>query len=739
MACAGIKTVAVYSEADADAVHVRTADEAVLVGPAPTVDSYLRIDRVVEACKRTGAQAVHPGYGFLSERHQFQKALQEEGIKFIGPGTEAITAMGDKIGSKKIAKAAKVNTIPGFLGEVENEEHLVSIAREVGYPVMVKASSGGGGKGMRIAWNDKQLVEGYRLSRSEARSSFGDDRMLVEKFIEEPRHIEIQIIADSHGNVVALPERDCSVQRRNQKVLEEAPSQFLDAATRRAMQEQAASLARAVGYESAGTVEMLADKYRNFYFLEMNTRLQVEHPVTEFITGLDLVELMIRVAAGEKLPESLLRETTPGGAWTGAIRGWAVEARVYAEDPSRNFLPATGGLWYLRAPQTQGNVRVDTGVEEGSVISVHYDPMISKTIGYGASRLEAIHTLERSLRRYRVVGPPNNLPFLRRTLLHPTFVAGQCVTSFLEKSLPECLPLPVAPNTDAAALAAVAEALLLRPRGGRGAGGVGPVRDIWDVADGARPTSQAPRNVSFIHNPKPSDDTHAAPDDPAVLLSIHETRLRAAPGPRPAHPLAADPGTTAFDVSVRAATQAEALTHHHTKSKEGAKDGAKDGSPSTSMSTRVVVHAADVVAGSSRTAPRVELDVTVGGHRFGATVVVAESASGRHVHVFADQGLPEPHYAFRRPPKDLGSAKGSASASNVLAPMAGKIASVLVKPGEAVEEGTPLLTLQAMKMEHVVSASGPGTVETVLCAAGDFVEDKAVLVAFASKDKKKDK
>src|SRR5215468_3937609 len=375
----GIKTVAVYSEADADARHVREADEAVAIGPAPAAQSYLAIDRIVEACRQTGADAVHPGYGFLSENRAFAAALSRAGVVFIGPTPEAIAAMGDKIESKKLAQKAKVNIVPGYLGVIKNDKEAGKIARGVGYPVMIKASAGGGGKGMRIARDDGEVREGFRAAASEARSSFADDRVFIEKFIENPRHIEIQILADRHGNVLYLGERECSIQRRHQKVIEEAPSPFLDDKTRAAMGRQAVALATAVGYESAGTVEFIVDAKKHFYFLEMNTRLQVEHPVTELVTGLDLVAQMIRIAAGEKLTLKQKDVRT---------KGWAIEARVYAEDPERGFLPSTGRLVRYREPT--GSVRIDSGVYEGAEISMFYDPMIAKVIGHGADRREAV-------------------------------------------------------------------------------------------------------------------------------------------------------------------------------------------------------------------------------------------------------------------------------------------------------------------------------------------------------------
>jgi propionyl-CoA carboxylase alpha chain len=428
----GIKTVAVYSDADRDALHVEMADEAVHLGPPPAAQSYLIIDKIVEACKQTGAEAVHPGYGFLSEREAFPIALAKAGVVFIGPNPKAIAAMGDKIESKKAAAKAKVSTVPGYMGEIDDAKHAVKIAEEIGYPVMMKASAGGGGKGMRIAFNRKEVEEGFPLARSEAKASFGDDRMFIEKFIVDPRHIEIQLIGDKHGNVVYLGERECSIQRRNQKVIEEAPSPLLDEKTRRAMGEQAVALAKAVGYDSAGTVEFVAGQDRSFYFLEMNTRLQVEHPVTELVTGVDLVELMIRSAAGEKLPftQSDVK-----------LNGWAIESRVYAEDPFRNFLPSIGRLVKYRPPaeevQNGITVRNDTGVEEGGEISMYYDPMIAKLVTHGPTRIAAIDAQADALDAFYIDGIQHNVPFVSALMHHPRWREGKLSTGFIAEEYPE--------------------------------------------------------------------------------------------------------------------------------------------------------------------------------------------------------------------------------------------------------------------------------------------------------------
>ena len=428
----GIKTVAVYSDADRNALHVEMADEAVHIGPPPANQSYIVIDKIMDAIKQTGAQAVHPGYGFLSENSKFAEALDAAGVAFIGPPVGAIESMGDKITSKKIAQEAGVNTVPGYMGLIADAEEAVKISNEIGYPVMIKASAGGGGKGMRIAWNDTEAREGFQSSKNEAANSFGDDRIFIEKFVTQPRHIEIQVLADAHGNCIYLNERECSIQRRNQKVVEEAPSPFLDAATRKAMGEQSCALAKAVGYTSAGTVEFIVDGNRNFYFLEMNTRLQVEHPVTELITGVDLVEQMIRVANGE--PLSITQDDVK-------INGWAIENRLYAEDPYRGFLPSIGRLTRYRPPAEFATdthvVRNDTGVYEGGEISMYYDPMIAKLCTWGPTRGEAIEHMRNALDGFEVEGIGHNLPFLSAVMDHPKFVSGDMTTAFIAEEYPD--------------------------------------------------------------------------------------------------------------------------------------------------------------------------------------------------------------------------------------------------------------------------------------------------------------
>jgi propionyl-CoA carboxylase alpha chain len=450
----GIETVAVYSEADRDALHVEMADEAVLIGPPAAAESYLLIDKIVEACRQTGAEAVHPGYGFLSEREAFPVALEKAGVVFIGPNPGAIAAMGDKIESKKAAAKADVSTVPGHLGVIEDEKHAVKIADEIGYPVMIKASAGGGGKGMRIAHSKSEVAEGFSLAKAEAKSSFGDDRVFIEKFIVDPRHIEIQVLGDKHGNVIYLGERECSIQRRNQKVIEEAPSPLLDETTRRKMGEQAVALAKAVKYDSAGTVEFVAGQDKSFFFLEMNTRLQVEHPVTELITGIDLVEQMIRSAAGEKL-KLAQKDVT--------LTGWAVESRVYAEDPFRNFLPSIGRLVKYRPPAEASRdgitVRNDTGVQEGGEISIYYDPMIAKLVTHAPSRAAAIEAQSRALDAFYVDGIRHNIPFLSALMSHPRWREGNLSTGFIAEEFPKGFVARAPEGEIARRLAAVGAAI----------------------------------------------------------------------------------------------------------------------------------------------------------------------------------------------------------------------------------------------------------------------------------------
>lgn len=455
----GIKTVAVYSEADVQALHVAMADEAVFIGAAPATESYLDQDKIIDACRQTGAQAVHPGYGFLSERAEFAKRLKAEKIAFIGPNPRAIEAMGDKIESKKFANEAKVSTVPGYLGVIESPDQAVEIAEGIGYPVMIKASAGGGGKGMRIAWNAPEVRDGYQRSKSEAASSFGDDRVFIEKFIENPRHIEIQVLGDKHGNVIHLLERECSIQRRNQKVLEEAPSPLLDEATRQEMGAQSIALAKAVDYDSAGTVEFVVDQDKNFYFLEMNTRLQVEHPVTELVTGVDLVEQMIRVAFGETL--ALKQENIKP-------KGWAIESRVYAEDPKRNFMPSIGRLVRYQPPADLDDgarvIRNDTGIVEGGEVSLYYDPMLAKLITHGPTRADAIETMSEALDAFEVQGIESNISFLSVLMDHPRWKSGELATSFLDDEFPDGYADAAGDPAESTVMAAVAFAIEILKR-----------------------------------------------------------------------------------------------------------------------------------------------------------------------------------------------------------------------------------------------------------------------------------
>lgn len=482
----GIATVAVYSDADREALHVKMADEAVHIGPAPSNQSYIVIQKIIDAVRQTGADAVHPGYGFLSENSNFAEALKAEGVAFIGPPPVAIEAMGDKITSKKIAASAGVSTVPGHMGLIEDANEAVKIANQIGYPVMIKASAGGGGKGMRIAWNDAEAREGFQSSKNEAKSSFGDDRIFIEKFVTQPRHIEIQVLGDQHGNLLYLGERECSIQRRNQKVIEEAPSPFLDAETRKAMGEQAVALGKAVGYFSAGTVEFIVDGDRKFYFLEMNTRLQVEHPVTELITGIDLVEEMIRVAAGEKL-----RFTQDDVK----LNGWAIESRLYAEDPYRNFLPSIGRLTRYRPPvegkRDDGTVvRNDTGVFEGGEISMYYDPMIAKLCSWAPDRASAIEVMGRALDDFEVEGIGHNLPFLSAVMDHPRFRSGLITTAFIAEEYPDGFAGVTPSEADAKKLAGVAALinLSMQRRGAQISGALAnhqrPVGADWVVTLG---------------------------------------------------------------------------------------------------------------------------------------------------------------------------------------------------------------------------------------------------------------
>jgi propionyl-CoA carboxylase alpha chain len=642
----GIATVAVYSDADRDALHVKQADEAVHIGPAPSNQSYIVIDRIMEAILQTGADAVHPGYGFLSENPVFAAALERAGVAFIGPPVKAIEAMGDKITSKKIAADAGVSTVPGHMGLIADAEEAVKISAQIGYPVMIKASAGGGGKGMRIAWNDAEAREGFQSSKNEAKSSFGDDRIFIEKFVTQPRHIEIQVLGDQHGTTLYLGERECSIQRRNQKVIEEAPSPFLNAATRKAMGEQAVALAKAVGYFSAGTVEFIVDGDRKFYFLEMNTRLQVEHPVTELVTGIDLVEQMIRVAAGEKL--SLSQDDIK-------LDGWAIESRLYAEDPYRNFLPSIGRLTRYRppveGPQPDGTVvRNDTGVFEGGEISMYYDPMIAKLCSWAPDRLAAIEAMSKALDDFEVDGIGHNLPFLSAVMEHPRFRSGNITTAFIAEEFPDGFS-GVHPDASAAKkLAAIAVLVnqALQERAVQISGTIGNRRRL-------------------------------VPHDWVVTLAGFEEE--------------ASLEMTADGASVRFG----------------------DGT---------------VLSASSGWLPgQTHAGFQIGGETMGVKINLAAAAirlRWRGMDVMARVRSPRVAELARLMPVKL----PPDTSKLLLCPMPGVITSVSVKPGDAVEAGQTLATVEAMKMENVLKAERRGVVSRVAASAGQSLAVDEVILEF---------
>ena len=656
----GIKTVAIYSDADAKALHVQMADEAIHIGPPPANQSYIVIDKVMQAIKESGAEAVHPGYGFLSENAKFAEALNAAGVAFIGPPKGAIESMGDKITSKKIAQDANVSTVPGYMGLIEDAEEAVKISNEIGYPVMIKASAGGGGKGMRIAWNDEEAREGFQSSKNEAANSFGDDRIFIEKFVTQPRHIEIQVLCDQHGNGVYLHERECSIQRRNQKVVEEAPSPFLDEATRKAMGEQSLALAHAVGYASAGTVEFIVDGDKNFYFLEMNTRLQVEHPVTELISGVDLVEQMIRVAAGETLSiqQSDLK-----------INGWAIENRLYAEDPYRNFLPSIGrltryrppqevkagpmaaaGNWHGEANEAETAVRNDTGVYEGGEISMFYDPMIAKLCTWGPDRGAAIEAMRVALDRFEVEGIGHNLPFVAAVMDHPKFISGDMTTAFIAEEYPDGFE-GVALSKEAlerVAAAGVAMHRLAEVRRARISGRMDnherKVGDEWCVSlqgEAFRVTSQA------------------SPEGTAVTFEdgrqMHVTGQWT-------------PGQTLADLSI-------------------------DGAP--------LVMKVDKITGGFRLRSR------------GADLKV-HIRTPRQAELAAK--MPE-----KIPPD---------TSKLLLCPMPGLVVKVDVSEGEEIQEGQALCTIEAMKMENILRAEKKGIVAKINAGAGDSLAVDDVIMEF---------
>ncbi|KRB98984.1 acetyl/propionyl-CoA carboxylase subuit alpha [Hydrogenophaga sp. Root209] len=657
----GIATVAVYSEADKEARHVQLADEAVLLGPAPSRESYLMADKIIEAAKQTGAQAIHPGYGFLSENEAFAKRVEEEGMAFIGPKHFSIAAMGDKIASKKLANAAKVNTIPGWNDAIESAERAVEIAKDIGYPVMIKASAGGGGKGLRVAFNDKEAFEGFTSCRNEARNSFGDDRIFIEKFVQEPRHIEIQVLGDSHGNVIYLNERECSIQRRHQKVIEEAPSPFISDATRKAMGEQAVALAKAVNYQSAGTVEFVVGKDQDFYFLEMNTRLQVEHPVTECITGVDLVELMIRVAAGEKLPltqDRVKRE------------GWAIECRINAEDPFRNFLPSTGRLVRFAPPTQsmwQGNtadllgVRVDTGVQDGGEIPMFYDSMIAKLIVHGKDRQEAIAKMREALNGFVIRGISSNIPFQAALLAHPKFVAGDFNTGFIAEHYGQGFRAEDVPHDDADFLVALA-AFVRRKSRERAAGlsgqlpgyGVKVGHDFRVIVLG----------TTGEHLYKPVHVDEVVGQLGSAVVTVADKRY------------AISSPSRLNDICITGECNGQAFT-----------------------------------AQIERGTPRNPLALVVqhNGTRIETMVVSPRMAELHALMPF-------------KAPADM--------SKYVLSPMPGLLVDVAVQPGQKVQAGERVAVIEAMKMENVLFAAADGVVGKVLASKGESLVVDQPIVEF---------
>ncbi len=657
----GIATVAVYSEADKDALHVELADEAVLLGPAPSRESYLVADKIIAAAKATGAQAIHPGYGFLSENEAFAKRVEEEGLVFIGPKHHSIAAMGDKIASKKLAGEARVNTIPGWNAAIASPEQAVQIARDIGYPVMIKASAGGGGKGLRVAFSDKEAHEGFASCRKEALNSFGDDRVFIEKFVEQPRHIEIQVLGDAHGNVVYLHERECSIQRRHQKVIEEAPSPFISEATRAAMGAQAVALAQAVNYQSAGTVEFVVGKDQDFYFLEMNTRLQVEHPVTECITGLDLVELMIRVAAGEKLPfgQADIRRD-----------GWAIECRINAEDPFRNFLPSTGRLVKFQPPpQTMaaaqpvpedGGVRVDTGVEEGGEIPMFYDSMIAKLIVHGRDRHDAIARMREALNGFVIRGINSNIPFQAALLAHPKFVAGDFNTGFIAEHYAQGFSSADVPHDDPRFLVALA-AFTRRKARERSAGISGQL---------------AGHGVKTLAG--------------LVVVTLDEPRTEYRVQVRS---FAADEGRALIEVDGRRYD-----IQSHTKLGETRMTGQVDGRPFTAQVERS--------GGKNPLGMR----VTHNGSTVDVLVLLPRAAELLRLM---------PHKA----PPDL--------SKFLLSPMPGLLSEVSVVPGQKVLAGERLAVIEAMKMENILTAVQDGTVGEVLAKKGESLAVDQPILSFA--------
>ncbi|MDR6860611.1 acetyl/propionyl/methylcrotonyl-CoA carboxylase subunit alpha [Variovorax guangxiensis] len=658
----GIKTVAVYSDADKDARHVELADEAVHIGASPSRESYLQADRIIAACKKTGAEAVHPGYGFLSENEGFAKKVEEEGIVFIGPKHYSIAAMGDKIASKKLANEAKVNTIPGWNDAIETAERAVEIAREVGYPVMIKASAGGGGKGLRVAYNDKDAFDGFTSCRNEARNSFGDDRVFIEKFVEEPRHIEIQVLGDAHGNVIYLNERECSIQRRHQKVIEEAPSPFISEATRKAMGEQAVALAKAVNYQSAGTVEFVVGKDQSFYFLEMNTRLQVEHPVTEAITGLDLVELMIRVAAGEKLPlaqEDVKRD------------GWAIECRINAEDPFRNFLPSTGRLVRFQPPKETMfsadtehlfGVRVDTGVYDGGEIPMFYDSMIAKLVVHGRDRAHAIAMMREALNGFVIRGISSNIPFQAALLAHPSFVSGAFNTGFIAEHYGKGFHAEDVPHDDPDFLVALAACMHRRYRA-RASGISGQLEGHGVKVGEQFVVVVLAANGQHVHQPVTVTDYQGPTGSSAVTV-----------------------GANTYKIESQAPLGSARV--------EGRVNG------------RGFIAQVERGVGKNPLALRIAHD----GKQIEAMVL---SPRGSRLLKL----MP-----YKAPP-DL--------SKYLMSPMPGLLVEISVQPGQQVQAGEKLAVIEAMKMENVLFATQDGVVGNISAAKGESLAVDQVIMEFA--------
>ena len=657
----GIATVAVYSEADKEARHVLLADEAVLLGPAPSRESYLVADKIIAAAKATGAQAIHPGYGFLSENEAFSKRCEDEGIAFIGPRHFSIAAMGDKIASKKLANEAKVNTIPGYNDAIESAEAAVQIAKGIGYPVMIKASAGGGGKGLRVAANDKEAFEGFTSCKNEALNSFGDDRVFIEKFVEEPRHIEIQVLGDSHGNVIYLNERECSIQRRHQKVIEEAPSPFISDATRIAMGEQAVALAKAVQYQSAGTVEFVVGKDQSFYFLEMNTRLQVEHPVTEAITGIDLVEMMIRVANGEKLPITQADVKR---------NGWAIECRINAEDPFRNFLPSTGRLVRFQPPvQTmfQSNtqdllgVRVDTGVQDGGEIPMFYDSMIAKLIVHGTDRNDAISKMREALNGFVIRGISSNIPFQAALLAHPKFVSGDFNTGFIAENYAHGFRAEDVPHNDPDFLVALAAFVRRKSR----------------------------ERAANLSGQLPGYDVQIGHDYSVVVLG--------AKGANRYIPVHVDEFRGQSGKAIIKVGENHYIIESHSRLNDVRISGTVNGKPFT----------AQVERGTPKNP--LALQIQHNGTRIEALVVSPRMAE---LH----QMMP-----FKTPP-DM--------SRFVLSPMPGLLVNVAVTAGQKVQAGERVAVIEAMKMENILFAAHDGVVKKIMASQGESLTVDQVIVEF---------